>query len=287
LFGGFILAFHDIAGQRFSDLIECLAPNQAVPLSELVDRLRQGKSTTGIFAITVDDGVGDTVRTLGAVARDRHWPITFFLPTSYLDGSKGMAFQRLRRIVARVPSVRLALRSGLVDLSTGTARRDFERRVTACMYTRPLAEYADVIDELVSHAETLGWLSPQDDAPPAPITWQEVTTLSAHPAISFESHGVTHVAAAALSRDELDGELRASQERIEAHTGRPCRHFAYPFGGPESIGPMAPGLVAKYYQSALTMSRGRLRNRDPFLLPRIPFYAGDSAARARVKVLTA
>jgi peptidoglycan/xylan/chitin deacetylase (PgdA/CDA1 family) len=286
LFGGFILAFHDLDGDRFRELIECLAPDEPVPLSELVDRVHQGKDTRGIFAITVDDGVGDTVRALSAVTKDRHWPITFLLPTGYLDGPDTMAFQWLRRIVARVPPVRLELHSGIVDLTTGRARRRFARRIEARMHSQPAAEYTELIDEIVNHAIARRWLSREQDAPPAPISWTEVTTLSGHPAIRFESHGVTHTSAAALPPDQLDRELRESRDRIQAHTGRPCRHFAYPFGSPSSIGPDAPSLVARYYDSAVTMSRGRLRNRNPFLLPRIPLYARDSGARARLKVLT-
>ena len=287
LFGGFILAFHDLAGDRFRELVECLAPDEPVHLSELLERVHQGKSTKGIFAITVDDGVGDTVRALSAVAQGRHWPISFLLPTGYLDAPDATAFQWFRRIVARLPPVQLELRSGVVDLSTGRARRRFERLVTARMYTKPRSEYAELIDELVSHAVAHGWVSRERDGPPAPITWNEVTSLAAHPAIRFESHGVTHTATVALPSEQLDRELRDSQDRIQAHTGRPCRHFAYPFGGPESIGPTASRLVAKYYDSAVTMSRGRLRNRDSFLLPRIPLYATDTTARARLKVLTA
>lgn len=286
LFGGFILAFHDLPGGRFRELIESLAPDEPVHLSELVDRVRLGKCTRGIFAITVDDGVGSTVRALSAVAQDRHWPITFLLPTGYLDAPDSMAFQWLRRIVARVPPVRIELRSGVVDLSTDVARRRFERRVLTRMHTKPPAEYTDLIDELASYSTAQGWLSREHDAPPAPISWNEVSTLSTHPAIRFESHGVTHTAAAALHPEQLGRELRASQNRIQAHTGRACRHFAYPFGSPQSIGPVAPRLVARYYDSGVTMVRGRVRNRNPFLLPRIPLYAADSAARARLKVLT-
>jgi peptidoglycan/xylan/chitin deacetylase (PgdA/CDA1 family) len=286
LFGGFILAFHDLAGDRLRELIECLAPGEPVHLSELVDRVKQGKRTEGIFAITVDDGVGDTVRALSAVAQDRHWPITFFLPTGYLDAPDSMAFQWLGRIVGRAPPVRVELRSGLVDLSTSAARRRFERRVLARMHSQPPVRYTELIDELVSHAISQGWLSLERDAPPAPISWKEVTTLSAHPAIRFESHGVTHTAATALPPDQLDRELRESQHRIQAHTGEPCRHFAYPFRNPQSIGPVAASLVARYYESGVTMSRGRVRNRNPFLLPRIPLYATDSTARVHLKVLT-
>ena len=286
LFGGFILAFHDMGGERFREVIQSLSPGEPVHLSELVDRLRRGKSTQGLFAITVDDGVRDTVQALSSVAQDLHWPVTFFLPTGYLDAPGGMAFQWLQTILARVPRVRLDLRAGVVDLSTELARQRFGHRVTARMYARPAAEYLGLIEELVSHAIARGWLSRERDAPPAPVAWKDVTALAAHPAIRFGSHGVTHIAAAALHPDQLERELRESQERISAHTGAPCRHFAYPFGGPESIGAVAPGLVAKYYDSAVTMSRGRLRNHSPFLLPRIPLYSRDSAPMAHLKLLT-
>ena len=52
LFGGYILAFHDLPGERFRDLIDALAPDEPVHLSELIDRLRRGQPTRGIFAIT-------------------------------------------------------------------------------------------------------------------------------------------------------------------------------------------------------------------------------------------
>ena len=155
------------------------------------------------------------------------------------------------------------------------------------MYSQPAENYSKFIEEVVCYAVSHGWLSREHDAPPPPISWDEVAALAAHPAVRFESHGVTHIAAAALPTDQLERELRESQERIRTHTGLACRHFAYPFGTPDSIGTIAPRFVGKHYDSAVTMARGRLRNRDPFLLPRIPLYAGDSTTVARLKVLSA
>jgi len=285
--GGFILAFHNLGSEAFSELIQSLSPDEPVHLAELVDRLRHGKSTNGIFAITVDDGVGETVRALSSVATQRNWPITFFLPTAYLDTRDGMPFQWLDTVLPRLPRTRLELRSGLVDLSTESARRRFERRVRARMYSQPAEDYSKLIEELVCYAVSHGRLSREHDAPPRPISWDEVAALAAHPAVRFESHGVTHIAAAALPPEQLERELRESRERIHTHTGRAGRHFAYPFGSPDSIGPIAPSLVAKYYDSGVTMTRRRVRNRDRFLLPRIPLYAGDSTTIARLKVLSA
>src|SRR5882672_2909248 len=109
LFGGFVLAFHDLPGLRFQTLVDALRPDEPIHLSDLVDRVRAGRSTRGLFAITVDDGLRDTVRTLSAIATERHWPITCFVPTGYVGTTTAMPFQWLERLLERVPRVRIAL----------------------------------------------------------------------------------------------------------------------------------------------------------------------------------
>src|SRR5690349_5367322 len=83
--GGFVLAFHEISPARLAELVEGLHPFQPVHLSELVARSKQRKSTSRLFAITVDDGVGENVRRLGQLFRAKGWPATFYIPTQYLD----------------------------------------------------------------------------------------------------------------------------------------------------------------------------------------------------------
>jgi len=286
LYGGFVLAFHNVPPERFRELICALRPDEPVHLSLMVDRINGGKSTSGLFAITVDDGVGETVRTLAAVALEMHWPVTFFLPTGYLDHPGGMPFQWLRSLISRLPNRRLEIAGEEVDLSHAAACRRFEVRMNRLRDSGPREEYVRRIQALVDGAAADGWISRAEIAPPAAISWEEVAGLAERPEIRFESHGVTHTAASALSRDQLETELRASRDRIHLHTNYPCRHFCYPFGGPESIGGDSPQAVARYYDSAVTMSRGRLLRHNVFLLPRIPLYGEDTAAVARLKVLT-
>jgi len=286
LFGGFVLAFHDIEVDRFRELVCALRPSEPVHLGELVGRLERGASTKGLFAITVDDGVRDTVQSLSAVASLMQWPVTFFLPTRYLDTSDGMPFQWLDKVLAVLPTGRLDLPSGEVLLRTDAERSRWTQRVRSLMRTRPVEEYEPLIQELVNYAVDKEWMSRQRDRPPSPISWEEVTKLSSDPAIRFESHGVTHTAVSALSAERLAWELRESQQKISQCTNRACRHFCYPYGDPESIGDVAPGLVATYYDSAVTMSRGRVERRDRFLMPRIPIYSRDNPAVTRLKVVT-
>jgi len=286
LYGGFVLAFHDLPAPHFRQQIDALRPNQPVHLSVIIDRLKAGKSTCGLFAITVDDGVGQTVRAIAAVAAERHWPVTFFLPTGYLDHPGGMPFQHLRNVLSHLPPRLIEIAGERIDASSAASLFAFEARWNRVRDHGPRDEYVQRIDELVQAAVSAGWLSRDDIVPPPPIAWEEVAALSRRPEIRFESHGVTHTAVSALSPDQLDAELRDSARRITLHTNRPCRHFCYPFGSLESIGSTAPRAVARHYDSAVTMSRGRLHHRSLFLLPRIPLYTEDTRAVARLKILT-
>ena len=121
--------------------------------------------------------------------------------------------------------------------------------------------------------------------PPSPITWPEVEALSTHDLIRFESHGITHTAMSALTEEQIAFEMKQSRDLIAGHTGRQCRHLAYPYGGEESIGGLAPSIARRYYDSSVTMSPGRVEGTDPWLLPRIPFYAENSRSLARLKLL--
>ena len=83
--GGFVLAFHEIPPARVAEFVDCLEPSKVVSLTELVQRTKAGKSTSGLFAITIDDGVGENVRALSRLFIACEWPATFYLPTDYLD----------------------------------------------------------------------------------------------------------------------------------------------------------------------------------------------------------
>jgi peptidoglycan/xylan/chitin deacetylase (PgdA/CDA1 family) len=285
-FGGFVLAFHNLPAVRFERLVDALKSHEPVHLDELVARVKAGRQTKGLCAITVDDGVGDNVRGIASVAVKRQWPVTFYLPTRYLDERRGMPFQWLDSVLPGLPYSRLKAGPMELDLSTSAARRRFEASMRQIMYTRPAREYVTIIDDLVKRSLQNGWASAAELAPPEPVRWEEVASLAMKPEIRFESHGVTHTAVSALSLAQLEAELLESCRRISDHTNRPCRHFCYPYGGPTSIGTSAPPVVARHFESAVTMSRGRVNRQNPMLLPRIPLYSRDTPAIARIKVLT-
>ena len=280
---GFILAFHEIPPARLAEFVDSLAPAQPVHLDEMVKRIGRRKSTHGLFAITVDDGVGDNVRSLAELFVKRQWPATFYLPTLYLDSGQGMAFQWWRRVVPRLPRRKLELNAGSLDFSHPRAVEDTVKRMERSWHSQPLELYFPLIQELVDLATREG-VPRAELQPDAPITWEEACRLSRSDLIRFESHGVTHTAMSALPDEYLAFEMRHSRDLVSERCGRPCRHIAYPFGSPLSIGARASAMARRFYDSAVTMSSGAAgEGSNPWLLPRIPLYATNSNLAAWVK----
>jgi len=285
LSSGFVLAFHDIQPDRLAELVDCIKPAQAISLTELVDRSKAGKSTAGLFAITVDDGVGDTVRGLTQLFRDRSWPATFYVATNYLDSKQGMGFQWWRNLLPFLPLRKIELTSGVIDLSRRGAIREFSRKMEVMWHSQRMESYLPLTLELAEIAMRENGLGIEAIQPPEPITWPEVTQISRDDLIRFESHGVSHAAMSTLTDEELLFEMKYSRDLVSRYTGRSCRHLAYPFGSSRSIGPRAAVIAQKLYDSAATMTLGSVDAANPWLLPRIPLYPENAPWYVNVKIL--
>ena len=285
LAGGFVLAFHQIPPDKFVNLLNYLEGFEPVHLDELLARSEQGKSNSGLFAITVDDGVGDNVRSLVKMLCTRKWPATFYIPTEYVDTHLGMAFQWWRNVQRLIPQKAIPLKRGLLDLSRPGALEQWSYHIDTLLHTSRRELYAPVIMELVDYVAREQGSDRSAFAPSEPITWTEVAQLSKNDLVRFESHGVTHTAMCALSEQELEFELKLSRDLISEHTGRLCRHLAYPFGSRRSIGSLVPVYAKKFYSSATTMILGPVTNANHWFLPRIPIYARNSPVFATAKVI--
>jgi len=285
LSSGFVLAFHDIQPDRLSELVDCIRPAQAISLTEMVNRSKAGKSTAGLFAITVDDGVGETVRGLSQLFRKRAWPATFYIATNYLDSKSGMGFQWWRNLLPFLPLRKIELKNGVIDLSRRGAVRDLSRKMEAMWHSQRMEAYLPLTLELADIAMRESGLDMEAIRPPEPITWPEVTQISRDDLIRFESHGVSHTAMSTLSDEELVFEMKYSRDLVSRYTGRPCRHLAYPFGSSRSIGPRAALIAQQLYDSAATMTLGSVDSANPWLLPRIPLYPENQTWYVNLKIL--
>lgn len=270
--GGIILAYHELAARTLRDqLLRVSERYRFVSLSEFVDRVAADRSTAGLAAITFDDGYGPVVEDAARISQEQGWPMTFYLPTRYLDSREPYWYQELRPLLERAQEGA----AGLTQLDAFFRRMRSEAEVAAELRRLRL--------RLHGSEERPAWL---ETTPPIP--WQRVRELARNDALSFEAHTVNHLALSRLDDDAIASEMDACCRRIEEFTGRRVEHFCYPFGGMPEIGDAAPRVARRRFKSATTLVRGRCRaGADLALLPRVPLYEGDSAAIVALKLATA
>ena len=97
LSGGYILSFHDLLPETFEAHVNSLKPSEPISLDELIKRYKSGKSIKNCFAITFDDGVEETVIGNWNICKKNNWPVTFYLPTDYLNG-ENLPYQKIQII---------------------------------------------------------------------------------------------------------------------------------------------------------------------------------------------
>ena len=283
--GGLILGFHEISYNPLNSILDQVSNYyDFVSLSQLVARLNEGKSTSGLAAITFDDGFDSVVTSASQLAARNGWPMTFFLPVRFLDNQEVPWFHTLKPLLESATWDRLEL-DGLIwsrgkGQIDGVVKSIGHRFLAASSY----AQVEKLLDQL--------WQSVTGSidrslnlSVPKLISWQGVQMLAGREELCFESHSVNHLVMNIQSEEDIRSEMAQSRTRVEEHTGRQVRHYCYPFGGSADIGKVAPLVAAGHYDSAVTMIRGRCHGAvNPFMLPRIPLYEEDSEEVVALKM---
>ena len=283
-FGGFICCWHDLSAEIFQRHVESLHPIKPIPLEELVARFKMGKSTKGCYALTFDDGVGKTVRNISKICIKKEWPVTFYIPTKYLDGEI-LPYQKVEFINKYLPKVKYIVpdfdknfKNKIID------KKEMIKILTNLLYFENLSKVNKTLDYFINflNEEKKGLLQKEYSKP---IQWTEIEELSKSSCISFQSHSVTHSALSSLNENEIEYEMIKSKEIIEEHTNKKVHSFCYPYGAEKSIGKIAPKVASRYFSSAVTLLRGRLKKNNPFYLPRIGLYKEDALSFVRLKTV--
>jgi peptidoglycan/xylan/chitin deacetylase (PgdA/CDA1 family) len=113
----------------------------------------------------------------------------------------------------------------------------------------------------------------------ATMTWDELRA-AAEQGVEIGAHTVSHAHLTRLSDAELDRELVESKQRIEDQLGRSARLLAYPYG--EHDGRVQEAVRRAGYSAAFAQWPGS-SIRNPFAVPRVSFYRGESLRRVTLK----
>ena len=287
--GGVILVFHEMAAELLSRHLSRLERvYRFISLDEFVTRLIENKSTAGLAAITFDDGVGWVTEGAAKLAIARKWPMTFYLPTRYLDTLEPYWFLELDLLLNRAAGSKLTLGKETFSLAGAAAIAGTSKTLRGYFKARTTAEEVDSLLRRIRLSLFGSENRPAGLSIPGPISWDRVRELAANEEVSFQAHSISHLAVSRLTEETLKNELEGSRARIWELTRRPVDHFCYPYGSPGEIGTAAPNVVRKLFRSATTTTRGRCHEGvDLALLPRVPIDDMDSEEVMELKVGTA
>lgn len=282
--GAVVLAFHQIDTRKFECWIRLLRQHfELVSLDELVRRRLSGESLRGLLVLTFDDGWLDTCEPVAALCERERWPVTLYL-VSHLCGCRtSLWFAELPPLVGAARGTRVAVDDWELDLTTPG-----RERATVAFVTERL--------KLLSGDDALGTVSrlrvaaglPPTEPRAAFVGADFVRRYSGSRWVKFGSHTTDHQSLAAQEESDLHAQSVNSRSALEQLAGQPVRHFAYPYGAPKDYGAVAPPIVSRYYDSAVTMVMGVCaESTDLVRLPRVPLYNSDGEMRMIAKIALA
>jgi peptidoglycan/xylan/chitin deacetylase (PgdA/CDA1 family) len=234
-----VLVFHSlpadvydpVAGMPYAKKFELVLDTiqehfEVVPLAEVLQRLRQGRSTGGTVSITFDDGYLDWSGTVCPILRRRNLPATFFVTTSQLCG-EALWSERVSRVVQKSRGDILEVpHTAFSPIAIGT----IEQRLVAADRLTSFLKYLRVPfrDNFITQMEERnGYKIPRTEI------FDEAHLRTIHrQGFDIGSHTVNHPILTYCDENEALLEIKNCRECLQSMLDAEVPHFAYPNGKP-------------------------------------------------------
>lgn len=274
-----------VAPERFREHCELLREHYRVlPLCELVQRAREPERGRPRIAITIDDGYVDCSRIAWPILRESGLAATIFVATGLLGSGRAFWWDELIRLVMR--------HDDELTLTAGGPSRTWPVRSRE----QRLAAYREIWQELRASSDdrreaALAQLRRSAGEPAAArdeeriMSREELRELAGDERMEIGAHTVTHPRLSGLDLPQQRAEIAGSLDHLGGLLGRRPRAFAYPFGDPESFGPLTVRVVRECGVAvACTNSpRAIAAGTDPLQVGRITVPDLDGASlRSRI-----
>ncbi len=226
-------------------------------LDEAIERVRVGETDRPIAALTFDDGYRDTVEwALPILTRERA-PMTMFATTGFIDRSARLWWPEIEEAVRRLSTIEIALGGEHLRLSTSTESE--KNRVAEILLAKLRASPQDEVDRVASELSQRAHVDRRALVEELCLNGGEIAELSRDPLVAIGAHTRTHPMLAKIDGEKARAEIIEPKAQLEALTGKPVRHLAYPVGDRGSAGPREFQLAAAAgYASAVTTRPGML-----------------------------
>ena len=259
---------------------------EIVSLDEAHFRLIEGDYGKPFVCFTFDDGYRDNLTYAYPIFKRHNLPFAIYVPTDYADGRGDLWWLALEKVIVQVDALSLKIEGSLRRLRCATPAEKDAAFHTVYWWLRSIDEVdaRGIVRELCNGID----FDADELCPQLMMNWTEIAQLAGDPLVTIGAHTRRHYALAKLTLAEAQAEIEKSVRRIEQETGKPCRHFSYPYGDEASAGPREFALVKELgLKTGVTTRKGLIHARHAQQLTGLPRVSlnGDYQKPRYVKVL--
>ena len=270
-----ILNYHHIDPEPFDRHLAALARHYHIVTLDACCAYLAGEADLppNSVVLTFDDGYEQVYTELFPLLEKHGAPATLYVPTAPVDEGGHLWFNRVKTFVRTTDAASVALGDRRFALDGG--REAAYVAVMRHLTEQDTATRDAMLAALLDSAE----LPPDRMARYRLLSWEQIAAMRG--LVTVGGHTRTHPCLSHLSRAEAEEEIAGAKARLEEALGEPVRHFAYPFGGPQSFTAETVEIVRSAgFVSAVTTSRGACRpGASLHTLPRILF---DGSVSGRI-----
>ena len=235
-------------------------------LDELSEIINSDKIPEHPFiAFTIDDGYLDNYTEALPVFERQQVPFAIFVATDFIDQKAILWWDILENLILQNDSIRI--RENEYRCRTFQEKWDVYRilrEIILCLDPKKLKE---ALNELFSYY-SIDWYEPIRRQA---MTWEQVKTISQHPLCTIGGHTVSHTVMNQLSEEEFRQEVSEGIRKIQAVTGKPILHFAYPYGSPNEIGEREYQLISGFgFKTVFSSFGGCITNKNKNQITHLP-----------------
>jgi peptidoglycan/xylan/chitin deacetylase (PgdA/CDA1 family) len=259
---------------------------EIISLDEAHFRLIEGDYGKPFVCFTFDDGYRDNLEYAYPIFKRHNLPFAIYVPTDYADGHGDLWWLALEKVILQVDTLTLKMDGTLQRLRCGTPGEKDAAFHAVYWWLRSIDEVdaRGIVRELCEGID----FDAESLCHDLMMNWNEVAQLASDPLVTIGGHTRRHYALAKLTLAEAYAEIETSVRRIELETGKPCRHFSYPYGDEGSAGPREFELARELgLKTAVTTRKGLIHPRHARELTALPRVSlnGDYQKQRYVKVL--
>ena len=275
-----------IAPPDFCRLIESLQALgvDIVSLDDAIARL-SAPHPRRFVCLTFDDGYVDNHDVVLPIVERYRVPITVYISPGLIDGSALLWWYALDRVIATAPEIRLPLPRDVVLPTACQAEKAAAFATCTDFLLHADAAARDAVARALAERHGVDF---RGLATAHMMDWTKVRAMAASRYVEIGAHTLSHPALSRLDAADAMREMSDSRDRLTIESGKPVRHFAYPFGTALAIGPREVKLAAASgFSTAVTAHPGTLfpaHLGHRHALPRHGIGPGDDRAALRLKL---